>query len=393
MSALPEPVPTGGLPQRRAASWGVAAAAAARVVSAQRASGTADGALGPVLVIEPDDAFRGLLTAGLSRAGFEVVACKTVRAGLLALEPAQAVPTLVVSEASLSPMDGFCLCEQLRGEMRTAHVPVLLLTHAPTPQQAGLARVVGAEELLAKPVSVEDVVTLAQLETGPRTASDVRSCAPGALSGARLVRALLAGRRSGQVGFGEGSWLNFSEGRVVGAADGARRGPSALQALLSGERWPVSVRFGPIQERQELSVGALEVAGLSSGPRSPGLEAHRRLLSLRLVPELRRLRALEAGLSETALAVVRACDGTQHLSEVLEALSLSYEAGLFAAAELVDLGALVEAQGTATQLAEARWRSPRHEDAARASKRSEGPPTAGSLSQVIELHLARQPRA
>lgn len=392
MSALPESVPTGGLPQRRTFSSGsLAAAAAGRVVSAQRGMGTADGVFGPVLVIEPDDTFRTLLTAGLSRAGFEVMACKSVRAAVLALEPTHSVPSLVIAETALSPMDGFCLCEQLRGEMRTAHVPVLLLTHAPSAQQAELARVVGAEDLLAKPVRVEDVVTLALLETGPRTATDARSCGAGAIEPGRLVRALLAGRRSGRVGFGAGRWLNVAAGRVVGATHDALVGRPALEALLAEERAPLTVRFGPNDEAEHLSIDAVALTSLFKHPAHEVSEAHAALLSQRLVPELRRLHALEAGLTEDARALVRACDGSRILAASIEDLPLSREAGLTLAVELVELGALVEAPGTALQLAEARWRNPQVAPKGMVP-RADAPPTAGSLSQVIHLHLARQPR-
>lgn len=391
MSALPELIPTSALPLKKAALGAFSASAAARVVAAHRASGTADGAYGPVLLIEPDDALRALLTAGLSRAGFEVVACKTVRAALLALEPTCAVPSLVLAEVALSPMDGFCLCEQLRGEMRTAHVPVLLLAHAPTAEQEELARIVGAEDLLARPVSVEDVVTLAQLETGPRTASDVRSSAAGALAPVRLVSALLAGRRSGTVGFGPGRALHFGGGRVVGATCDTLEGLPALKALLDEGPSPLAVRFGPGEDAPTLSVTRLELTRLAEHTLTGGSDRHLPLLSKRLVPELRTLRTLEGGLTEAERSLVGACDGRRSLAEALEAQSLAGAVSLSDVARLLELGALAEAATSALELAEARWRTP-HRRVESVSARVESPASAGSLSQVIHLHLARQPQ-
>jgi CheY-like chemotaxis protein/AraC-like DNA-binding protein len=61
------------------------------------------------------------------------------------------VPDLILSDVMMPGLDGFGLCEQLKGDPRTSHIPIALLT-ARADQQSRLQGITrGADAYLAKP--------------------------------------------------------------------------------------------------------------------------------------------------------------------------------------------------------------------------------------------------
>jgi len=79
-----------------------------------------------VLVVEDEPDIRRLVVMHLERDGFR---CRTAATGPDALREAQkAAPDLVVLDLMLPDLDGLEVCRQLRGDRRTAAVPIIMLT-------------------------------------------------------------------------------------------------------------------------------------------------------------------------------------------------------------------------------------------------------------------------
>lgn len=79
-----------------------------------------------VLVVDDEPDFCELMTHGLSANGFD---CVSALNGVEGLDKARKLlPDAVVLDIMLPDLDGFTLCEMLRKQPATAHIPIVMLT-------------------------------------------------------------------------------------------------------------------------------------------------------------------------------------------------------------------------------------------------------------------------
>ncbi|MFF3365251.1 SpoIIE family protein phosphatase [Streptomyces misionensis] len=109
-----------------------------------------------VLVADDNADMREYLTRILTAAGYEVEA---VTDGVEALDAARRrTPDLVVSDVMMPRLDGLELVTRLRGDVRTASVPVLLLS-ARAGQEASIEGLqAGADDYLVKPFAAAELL-------------------------------------------------------------------------------------------------------------------------------------------------------------------------------------------------------------------------------------------
>jgi len=109
-----------------------------------------------ILVVDDSAEVREFVQAALAAEGYRVItAASGPEAMRLALET---VPSLVVSDVMMPPgFDGYELCRQLKTDVATSHVPVVLLTAraAPADRLAGLET--GADAYLTKPFAPREL--------------------------------------------------------------------------------------------------------------------------------------------------------------------------------------------------------------------------------------------
>jgi two-component system chemotaxis response regulator CheY len=113
-----------------------------------------------ILVADADVQARAHYRQAFAPAGCDVVEAPDGREALTKalLEP----PALVVTEIDLPFVDGYALSEILRRDRATACVPILVVTSDPNPFVIHRARTAGADAVLIKPATPEQL--LAELQ-------------------------------------------------------------------------------------------------------------------------------------------------------------------------------------------------------------------------------------
>ncbi|UKT64936.1 hybrid sensor histidine kinase/response regulator transcription factor [Pedobacter mucosus] len=105
-----------------------------------------------ILVVEDNDEVREFIIESLM-SQYQVMGCRN---GLEGYETAIVeIPDLIITDVMMPEMDGMELCEKIKSDQRTNHIPVILLTAraAPVHQVSGLEK--GADVYVAKPFSLQ----------------------------------------------------------------------------------------------------------------------------------------------------------------------------------------------------------------------------------------------
>ncbi|HSR52645.1 MAG TPA: two-component regulator propeller domain-containing protein [Acidobacteriota bacterium] len=157
------------LPRRQAATPELAAAAgtveAKRAVDSTRLAQLSEVPTGarprkrsgarPLLLVVEDHSDMRRYISGILRPEFRIVEAGDGEAGL---EKAfDKVPDLVISDVAMPAMDGFAFCRRLKGDVRSSHIPVILLTARADEQSRVEGLELGADDYLVKPFSAAEL--------------------------------------------------------------------------------------------------------------------------------------------------------------------------------------------------------------------------------------------
>jgi two-component system, OmpR family, response regulator MtrA len=106
-----------------------------------------------VLIVDDESTARTMLRLMLVRAGFHVSEAED---GYDALEKVRKnQPDVVLLDVMMPGMDGFTVCEKLRGEAITAELPIIMLSAKADLESINKGLRAGATVYLTKPISPE----------------------------------------------------------------------------------------------------------------------------------------------------------------------------------------------------------------------------------------------
>jgi len=109
-----------------------------------------------LLVVEDFDDLYELYSDFLASAGFNVEGSST---GKQAIEEARRVlPDVIIMDLGLPRANGWDAIHRLKSEPSTRHIPVLALTAHVQPRFAELARQAGADSVLGKPCTLDQLL-------------------------------------------------------------------------------------------------------------------------------------------------------------------------------------------------------------------------------------------
>ena len=107
-----------------------------------------------ILVVEDNDDLRKYITENLAN-DYLVINTSMGKSGInLAFT---VIPDLVITDVIMKDIDGFTLCERLKGDERTSHIPILILTAKATGEDRIKGLKVGADDYMVKPFSMAEL--------------------------------------------------------------------------------------------------------------------------------------------------------------------------------------------------------------------------------------------
>lgn len=110
---------------------------------------------GRILVVEDDLDISQMLRLYFDSQGYEVL---TVVRGNDALEMCRKKqPNVVVLDIMLPDMDGYDVCRELRGNLRTSHIPIIFLTQKDERSDKIAGLELGADDYITKPFDIEEL--------------------------------------------------------------------------------------------------------------------------------------------------------------------------------------------------------------------------------------------
>lgn len=111
---------------------------------------------GAILVVDPDDGFRGFVSSLLRRVGYRTIEETSGEGAVLAARELR--PALVVVEVELPGVSGYQVCRELRDDFGE-ELPIIFVSGGRTDsldRVAGL--LIGADDYLVKPIAPEELV-------------------------------------------------------------------------------------------------------------------------------------------------------------------------------------------------------------------------------------------
>lgn len=113
-----------------------------------------------VLIVDDNQDAIHILTAVLKRGGYLVSVAKN---GAEAIEKVhQESPALILLDIMMPKMDGFEVCQEIKGSEETRNIPVLMITARKDPESRKRGLEVGASEYLVKPIHPAEVLRKVQ---------------------------------------------------------------------------------------------------------------------------------------------------------------------------------------------------------------------------------------
>ena len=121
-----------------------------------------------ILVVEDEEDIRELLKYNLEKEGYQVFGAATGEEGLRAVRDRR--PDLILLDLMLPGVDGLEVCRRIRGEARTQHLPIIMLTAKGEEADIVTGLELGADDYIVKPFSPR--VLLARLRAALRRRSE-----------------------------------------------------------------------------------------------------------------------------------------------------------------------------------------------------------------------------
>ncbi|MFM2295815.1 MAG: hypothetical protein RLZZ350_2228 [Verrucomicrobiota bacterium] len=106
-----------------------------------------------ILVIDDEEGLRLMMVMALKQRGYQM--CEAASGGAGVSTARSESPDLIICDVNMSPMNGYQVLKELRGDAATATTPVILMTGAADNAGMRTGMELGADDYLPKPFSID----------------------------------------------------------------------------------------------------------------------------------------------------------------------------------------------------------------------------------------------
>jgi diguanylate cyclase (GGDEF)-like protein len=124
--------------------------------------------LGDILVVDDIPDNLRVLSAALSESGYRVRCAKNGAMALLAIQ--KEPPQLILLDIKMPDLDGYQVCEKLKEDATTRHIPIIFLSAFDDVLDKVKAFAVGGADYISKPFQIEEVVVRIEHQLALQTA-------------------------------------------------------------------------------------------------------------------------------------------------------------------------------------------------------------------------------
>jgi DNA-binding response OmpR family regulator len=110
---------------------------------------------GQLLVVEDDGDIAEMLRMYFNGQGYDVEVVTTGSAALASTH--KNIPSLIILDIILPDMDGYTICQELRTQPRTSHIPIIFLTQKDERSDRISGLELGADDYITKPFDIEEL--------------------------------------------------------------------------------------------------------------------------------------------------------------------------------------------------------------------------------------------
>jgi len=110
-----------------------------------------------VLLVEDNTDMRSFIKTLLTEEGFVTVEAANGRQGIDMAK--EIIPDLIISDIMMPDADGYQLCRELKQDIKTSHVPIILLSVKYTEKEITRGLETGADDYITKPFNMDILLT------------------------------------------------------------------------------------------------------------------------------------------------------------------------------------------------------------------------------------------
>ena len=126
------------------------------IVNSESVTSTQQPHSGFILIVDDEPQNRMLLRDPLEARGYEVAEAENGEEALQ--QVAERIPDVILLDVMMPKMDGFDVCRRLRNDVKTAPIPVLMVTALSDRKDRMTGIAAGANDFLNKPVDLQDLL-------------------------------------------------------------------------------------------------------------------------------------------------------------------------------------------------------------------------------------------